>query len=177
MAENIPPASSSADASRGVPYYEKLKRDLRETLQKKRLLDKNMATLEDQIYRYEASYLEETGAGNIIKGFDNYIKGSTTGGTASGNAGGGGGGGGGGGTSTRRKGQVMEGDRVFSRSSASFMRGCALLIAVMYRAGAFSNFVGADDALACSDAYVWKRESAVIGEGEQSSYAHEWEWY
>ena len=41
MAENIPPP----DNTRGVPYYEKLKRDLRETLQKKRLLDKNMVSL------------------------------------------------------------------------------------------------------------------------------------
>ncbi|MCJ1272528.1 hypothetical protein MMC21_000314 [Puttea exsequens] len=113
MAENVPP-NSSTDATRGVPYYEKLKRDLRETLQKKRLLDKNLATLEDQIFRYEAAYLEETGAGNIIKGFDNYVKGSTATGTASSNTGGG--------TSTRRKGQVVDADRVFSRSSASFMR-------------------------------------------------------
>ncbi|KAF6230147.1 hypothetical protein HO133_004486 [Letharia lupina] len=111
MAENIPPT----DNTRGVPYYEKLKRDLRETLQKKRLLDKNMATLEDQIFRYEASYLEETGAGNIIKGFDNYIKGSSATAGAT-NAGAGGG------TNARRKGQVVESDRVFSRSSASFMR-------------------------------------------------------
>lgn len=130
MTENVPPptttttAAPSTDSTRGLPYYEKLKRDLRETLQKKRLLDKNMATLEDQIFRFEASYLEETAAGNIIKGFDNYIKGSsapgattttTTGSNPSG-------GGGGGGTSTRRKGTVMEQDRVFSRSSASFMR-------------------------------------------------------
>ncbi len=43
MAENIPPPSATtADATRGVPYYEKLKRDLRETLQKKRILDRNM---------------------------------------------------------------------------------------------------------------------------------------
>ncbi|KAL8666655.1 MAG: hypothetical protein Q9202_001193 [Teloschistes flavicans] len=83
MTENVPPSSAAAaaaaaDAStRGVPYYEKLKRDLRETLQRKRLLDKNLATLEDQIYRIESTYLEETSAaGNIIKGFDNYIKGS-----------------------------------------------------------------------------------------------------
>ncbi|KAI4227854.1 MAG: hypothetical protein L6R36_002077 [Xanthoria steineri] len=123
--------SSSDNTTRGIPYYEKLKRDLRETLQKKRALDKNMATLEDQIYRIEAAYLDETAsAGNIIKGFDNYIKGSALSGSVSaggaaggggGGAGGGGGGGGGGGTSTRRKG-VTEQDRVFSRSSCSFMR-------------------------------------------------------
>ncbi|KAI4158400.1 MAG: hypothetical protein LQ342_007486 [Letrouitia transgressa] len=117
MAENAPPpsANATADATRGIPYYEKLKRDLRETLQKKRLLDKNMTSLEDQIFRFETSYLEETQAGNIIKGFDNYIKGSSTTGSLST------GGGGGSGTSTRRKG-IMEADRVFSRSSCSFMR-------------------------------------------------------
>ncbi|KAL8734766.1 MAG: hypothetical protein Q9181_003051, partial [Wetmoreana brouardii] len=66
MSENaLPPSTTTATAAvdsttRGIPYYEKLKRDLRETLQKKRVLDKNMATLEDQIYRIEASYLEET---------------------------------------------------------------------------------------------------------------------
>ena len=63
--------------------------------------------------------MEETVAGNIIKGFDNYIKGSTAAGGASAT-----GGGGGGGTSTRRKGQVMDADRIFSRSSVSFMRVC-----------------------------------------------------
>ncbi|KAL8997316.1 MAG: hypothetical protein Q9188_006351, partial [Gyalolechia gomerana] len=90
MSENIPPPSTTTDTTRGIPYYEKLKRDLRETLQKKRALDKNMAALEDQIYRFEASYLEETSsAGNIIKGFDNYIKGSAL--LGSGSTGGGGG--------------------------------------------------------------------------------------
>jgi chromatin modification-related protein EAF6 len=45
MAENAPPASASnaaSDASRGMPYYERLRRDLRESLQKKRLVDNNL---------------------------------------------------------------------------------------------------------------------------------------
>ena len=45
MAENAPPkAAADADATRGLPYYEKLRKDLRETLQKKRLIDKNMVS-------------------------------------------------------------------------------------------------------------------------------------
>lgn len=57
----------------------------------------------------ETAYLEETTAGNIIKGFDNYIKGSAGVSTVTGA-----------GTSTRRKGGITEADRIFSRSSASF---------------------------------------------------------
>lgn len=43
MAENVALSSgANADATRGIPYYEKLKRDLRETLNKKRQLDKSL---------------------------------------------------------------------------------------------------------------------------------------
>ncbi|OAL39305.1 hypothetical protein AYO20_01175 [Fonsecaea nubica] len=130
MAENIPPGSGSAPKPTagndrpGLPYYEKLRRDLRDTLQKKRLLDRNLAVIEDQIYRQETAYLEETAiAGNIVKGFDNYIKASavsaaasSAGGTVSGSAVGGGLGAG------RRKAVVNDTDRIFSKSSVSYMR-------------------------------------------------------
>ncbi|KLJ06716.1 chromatin modification-like protein EAF6 [Blastomyces silverae] len=136
MTENIPPATAAGGKSipagsgpeqmqnRGIPYYEKLRRELRETIQKKRLMDKNMAALEESIYRFEQSYLEETGAGNIIKGFDNYIKGSSgvSGIGLGGSLGSMTGGSGTGGPATRRKTAVQDSDRVFSRSSASFMR-------------------------------------------------------
>jgi chromatin modification-related protein EAF6 len=58
MAENIPPTTAVSNGTsaavaggsdsveqlpnRGIPYYEKLRRELRDTLQKKRLMDKNM---------------------------------------------------------------------------------------------------------------------------------------
>ena len=80
------------------------------------------ANIEEQIYRHETVYLEDTStAGNIIKGFDNYIKSSTVtatslaGGTISGSAAGGTGAG-------RRKAIVSDNDRVFSRSSSAYLR-------------------------------------------------------
>ncbi|KAF3043278.1 hypothetical protein E8E11_002734 [Didymella keratinophila] len=114
MTENAPPAGANAasDAtSRGMPYYERLRRDLRESLKRKHVLDQNLQALEDNILRTETQYLEETTAGNIIKGFDNYIKGAATTTAASGA-----------GTATRRKAQVSDVDRIFSRSSSSFLR-------------------------------------------------------
>ncbi|KAG9188306.1 hypothetical protein G6011_02229 [Alternaria panax] len=114
MAENAAPGSANntgADNSRGMPYYERLRRDLRESLNKKRLIDNNLLQLEDNILRVETQYLEETSAGNIIKGFDNYIKGAATT-TAAGGAG----------TATRRKAPISDADRIFSRSSTSFLR-------------------------------------------------------
>ncbi|KAF2850815.1 NuA4-domain-containing protein [Plenodomus tracheiphilus IPT5] len=114
MAENAPPGSSAnagADGSRGMPYYEKLRRDLRDSLNKKRGIDAQLSHIEDNITRMETSYLEETSAGNIIKGFDNYIKGAATTTTTSGA-----------GTATRRKAPISDTDRIFSRSSTSFLR-------------------------------------------------------
>ncbi|USP76983.1 hypothetical protein yc1106_04257 [Curvularia clavata] len=114
MTENAPPASAnnvSTDNSRGTPYYERLRRDLRESLNKKRLIDNSLLQIEENIHRVETQYLEETSAGNIIKGFDNYIKGAATTTTA-----------GGAGNATRRKAPINDADRIFSRSSSSFLR-------------------------------------------------------
>jgi chromatin modification-related protein EAF6 len=47
MAENAAPGSANnagADNSRGMPYYERLRRDLRESLNKKRLIDHNLVS-------------------------------------------------------------------------------------------------------------------------------------
>jgi chromatin modification-related protein EAF6 len=58
-------------------------------------------TLDDAILKKESEYLEDTPHGNILTGFDNYIKGSSS--TAPGGG--------------RRKTAVDDSNRVFSRSS------------------------------------------------------------
>ncbi|KAK8168513.1 histone acetyltransferase subunit NuA4-domain-containing protein [Phyllosticta citrichinensis] len=115
MAESAPradpAANANSEATRGLPYYEKLRKDLRDALQKKRLLDNAVNNLEETIYRAETNYLEETAAGNIVKGFDNYIKGSTA--STVGSIGGA--------NTARRKAAINDQDRIFSRSSHSFV--------------------------------------------------------
>jgi len=118
MAEGLlaagPSGSKADDASRGRPYYDKLRKDLKETLEKKRELNKNMANLEATIARAEHTYLEETSAaGNIIKGFDNYIKASAGAGSSAAAS-----------TATRRKGGVNDQDKIFSNSSVSWNAVC-----------------------------------------------------
>ncbi len=60
------------------------------------------AALEDSIAQKEAAYLESAPTGNIIMGYDNYIKGTT------------------GAAAQRRKMGATEQNRVFSRSSVSY---------------------------------------------------------
>jgi chromatin modification-related protein EAF6 len=62
--------------------------------------------MDEAIYKKEGEYLEDTPHGNVLTGFDNYIKGVTSNAVA------------------RRKQGVSDNDRVFSRSSvrlADFM--------------------------------------------------------
>ena len=79
--------------------------------------------LDEAIYALEEKYLNETSlAGNIIRGFDSYIKNATTTTSASGtinpsatnNSSGAG-------SSSRRRQTFTDQDRLFSRSSVSFM--------------------------------------------------------
>lgn len=111
MSENNPPnASASATAADqpGRPYYESLRTNLRSTLEKKRKLDEQLLALEEQIHKTESAYLEETsGSGNIVRGFDGWVKGVAVGGR---------------GADDRRRGRVRDEDRVFSRSSVGWMR-------------------------------------------------------
>jgi chromatin modification-related protein EAF6 len=129
MAENAPPPqatttttqptpitnTTSTDSSRGMPYYEKLRRDLRDALTRKRALDTTLSALEESIARTESNYLDDTltSGGNIIRGFDGYLKSTVSTAAAASHTTG---------TSSRRKGLENKGpseaDRIFSRSSA-----------------------------------------------------------
>ncbi|KAK0632130.1 histone acetyltransferase subunit NuA4-domain-containing protein [Immersiella caudata] len=101
--QNNPPKSAGAnDAAAGIPFYEKQRQHLKELIARKRALEKRLAAQEEAIYNKETEYLENTPAGNIITGFDNYTKGTGTAAAA------------------RRKTGLTEANRVFSRSSISY---------------------------------------------------------
>lgn len=111
-AENVAPNAANGDQP-GRPYYESLRNTLRGTLVKKRQLDEQLAAIEDNIYKLEGNYLEDTSnAGNIVRGFDNWVKGVVVGGdkrTAD---------------ERRTRTKVRDDDRIFSRSSMSWARVC-----------------------------------------------------
>ncbi|KAF3933835.1 hypothetical protein ABW19_dt0200772 [Dactylella cylindrospora] len=93
-------ASPSTPSSASYQQYELLRRQLRDLIAKKKNSDKVLETLEDHIFKYETTYLEETQNGNIVRGFDNYIKG----------------------TAPRRRANITDQDRIFSSSSYSYMK-------------------------------------------------------
>ncbi|CAA7261481.1 unnamed protein product [Cyclocybe aegerita] len=89
--------------------YETLKKELMQALPKKRAIDKQLAHIEVQIYNVEATYLAETAVhsgGNIIQGFENYLKNQTAG---------------------RRKFEIHDSDRVFSNSSLTYQKSLDLM--------------------------------------------------
>ncbi|KAG4305924.1 hypothetical protein PORY_000834 [Pneumocystis oryctolagi] len=84
-----------------MEYYEDKKKELRELISKKSSVDKTLAALEEKIYKLEGAYLEDTAqGGNIIRGFDGFLKGS----------------------SYRKRVDYTDNDRLFSFSSGTFLK-------------------------------------------------------
>ncbi|KAF3906631.1 hypothetical protein ABW20_dc0109244 [Dactylellina cionopaga] len=94
------PSTAAIPSSASRDQYETLRKQLRDLISKKKQSDKLLENLEDHIYKYETTYLEETQNGNIVRGFDNYIKG----------------------TVARRRANITDQDRIFSSSSHSYMK-------------------------------------------------------
>ncbi|EFZ00192.2 Histone H4 acetyltransferase, NuA4 complex, Eaf6 [Metarhizium robertsii ARSEF 23] len=82
--------------------YKKSQARVRELIEKRRVLEKRLTQVEDNIVSKEAAYLESTPSGNIITGFDNYMKGTS------------------GAAAQRRKTGPADQNRVFSKSSISY---------------------------------------------------------
>lgn len=82
--------------------YKKAQARVRDLVEKRRLLERRLTQVEDGIAQKETTYLDSTPSGNIITGFDNYMKGTS------------------GAAAQRRKAGTMEQNRVFSRSSISY---------------------------------------------------------
>lgn len=92
--------------------YTSTKLALRTGLANKRLIDRSLIDLESQIYLFEGSYLQSTSTsgGNIVKGFESYLKNAST--------------------STGRGSQAAADipleDRIFSLSSATYAKSLEL---------------------------------------------------
>ncbi|KAF8982034.1 Chromatin modification- protein meaf6 [Entomortierella lignicola] len=81
--------------------YFDAKNELNELMTRKKLVDRNLAVLENSIYAFEGSYLEDTQhGGNIIRGFDAYINSKAD----------------------KSRVKYSESDRLFSMSSTTFTK-------------------------------------------------------
>ncbi|KAI7890783.1 histone acetyltransferase subunit NuA4-domain-containing protein [Mucor mucedo] len=84
--------------------YEEAKHELQALLARKKQVDTNLINLENAIYAFEGSYLEDTQQnGNIIRGFDGYLTNRPD----------------------RRKPKFTELDRLFSLSSSTYQKALA----------------------------------------------------
>ncbi|KAF9437934.1 Chromatin modification- protein meaf6 [Entomortierella beljakovae] len=81
--------------------YLDAKNELNELMTRKKVVDRNLAGLENSIYAFEGSYLEDTQhGGNIIRGFDGYINSKAD----------------------KSRVKYSESDRLFSMSSTTFTK-------------------------------------------------------
>ncbi|KAI1455699.1 NuA4-domain-containing protein [Annulohypoxylon moriforme] len=103
MTENTQPGGGTAangDRQAALAEYNKQRQNLKELLGKRKQQDRQLAQLEQNIVDLEAKYLSNTRIGNIVKGFDNYIKGTSS-------------------AAQRKQGELKEEDYIWSRSSIS----------------------------------------------------------
>lgn len=115
-------SSSTANApgslEEATQRYQATKLALRTGLANKRIIDRSLIDLESQIYLFEGSYLQSTASsgGNIVKGFDAYLKNSSASaggrGSSSSNA--------------ANAGDIPIEDRIFSLSSATYQKSLEL---------------------------------------------------
>ncbi|KAI1490684.1 histone acetyltransferase subunit NuA4-domain-containing protein [Biscogniauxia mediterranea] len=101
MTENVQPAAASADQP-GLAHYESQRQHLKELLHSRKVIERQLALQEQSIFQKETEYLENTPLGNIITGFDGYIKGGTSA------------------AAQRKRTGLIDQNRVFSRSSISY---------------------------------------------------------
>ncbi|KAG1885116.1 histone acetyltransferase subunit NuA4-domain-containing protein [Suillus subluteus] len=102
-------ASKDPPTAEEKARYEKVKDELVKMIQKKRAADRQLAQTEVLIHTLETSYLTETSTtGNIIHGFDGYLKPTQ-------------------GAAARRKHDIGDGDRWFSTSSGTWQKSLDLL--------------------------------------------------
>ncbi|KAI3342601.1 NuA4-domain-containing protein [Ustulina deusta] len=85
----------------GFAHYDKQRQYLKELLQNRKLIERQLVAQEQSILQKETEYLEGTPYGNIITGFDGYIKGSSNP------------------TAQRKRNGLIDQNRIFSRSSIS----------------------------------------------------------
>ncbi|KAL2212288.1 NuA4-domain-containing protein [Sarocladium strictum] len=101
MADNKQ-APGAGEAAPTAAEYKKAQARVRELVEKRRGLDRKLNQVEDSIAQKETAYLDSTPSGNVITGFDNYMKGTS------------------GAAAQRRKVGSTEQNRVFTRSSISY---------------------------------------------------------
>ncbi|KAJ3071890.1 hypothetical protein HDU98_004651 [Podochytrium sp. JEL0797] len=93
------PAPLDAQKAEKLSLVEK---ELQDLLAKKKQLDRQLATIEANIYTYEGSYLDDPN-GNIVKGYDGYVHGTRV-------------------ETKYRKNKIPESDRIFSQSSVTYQK-------------------------------------------------------
>ncbi|CAG8436206.1 13052_t:CDS:2 [Funneliformis mosseae] len=97
-----PPATNNISPVVTRQKLEEVEAELKELLVRKKQTDKNLRTIETNIWNFEGSYLEEThSGGNLIRGFDSYLRPSTE---------------------KKKRAEISPEERLFSRSSVTSER-------------------------------------------------------